>query len=448
MKQKNYEIDMTHGSLLDKLLLFAVPLMLSGILQLLFNAVDVAVVGRFTSSEALAAVGATTSLINVYVNLFIGISLGASVVTGNRFARGDDKGVSKAVHTAVTAALFFGVFILIIGSLTSKFFLTRMGTPPEILPQSLIYIRLYFCSMPFFMIYNFGAAVLRSVGDTRRPLVYLTISGISNVILNLTLVIVFHMGVAGVAIGTILAQIISAALVIRCLMRVEGSYRFDPRKMHIDMNTLSYMLRIGVPAGLQSMLINVSNVIIQSTINTFGTSVIAGNTAAMNMNGFMYMSVNSITQAALNFSSQNMAVRNFKRLDRIAAECVLLDLVIGTIAGGGLFLAGHQVLGLYTTDQQVISYGMVNLAYIGLPYALCGVMDTLPGCVRGMGYSLAPMLIAITGVVLFRFFWVFVVFPLDPTLENLYLSYVVSWIFSIIMHSICFFAVRKKVRSA
>ena len=447
-KTKTYEIDMTGGSLFDKILLFALPLMASGILQLLFNAVDIAVVGRFTSSQALAAVGATTSLINVYVNLFIGISLGTSVVAGRYFATGDEKGMSEAVHTAITTALAAGLLILLIGTTTSKFALLRMGTPAEILPQSLLYIRLYFCSMPFFMVYNYGAAILRSVGDTRRPLVYLTISGLSNVVLNLVLVILFHMGVAGVAIGTILAQMISASLVIRCLMRVEGAYRFIPAKMHINRKILTMMLRIGVPAGLQSMLINVSNVIIQSTVNTFGTTVIAGNTAATNLNGFLYMAINAVTQAGMNFTSQNTAVRNFKRNDRIVMECTILEILIGSGMGIGFYLAGHQLLGLYTTERAVVNFGMVNLTYIGLPYALCGIMDMLPGCVRGMGYSLAPMLIALTGVVLFRFFWVFIVFPLQPTMENLYLSYPISWIFSIVMHLICFFVVRKKVRTA
>ena len=332
-KTSKYEIDMCNGSILDKLVSFSIPLMLSGILQLLFNAVDIIVVGQFTGNEALAAVGSTTALINVFVNLFIGISLGASVLAARFYATGQEKEMSETVHTSITLALISGIAMGIIGVIAAKGALELMDTPDNVLNLSTLYMRIYFMGMPFFMLYNYGAAILRAVGDTKRPLLFLIISGATNVLLNLLLVIQFHLGVAGVAIATVISQCISCILVLRCLYLSDGSYQLRFNKLGMKTRYVKQIFQIGIPAGIQSTIINFSNVLLQSSVNSFGSVAMAGYTAANNILGFLYVSVNSITQACMSFTSQNYGVRKFKRMDKVLLECLGLTVMVALVLG-------------------------------------------------------------------------------------------------------------------
>ena len=444
-KSKKYEIDMCNGTIMDKLISFSLPLMLSGILQLMFNAVDIIVVGRFSGSSALAAVGSTTALINVFTNLFIGISLGANVLAARFYAAGREKEMSETVHTAITLALISGIVMAFVGLFFSRLALEWMDTPSDVIDQSALYMKIYFIGMPFFMLYNYGAAILRAVGDTKRPLFFLMISGAINALLNLLLVIVFHLGVAGVAIATVISQMISCFLVLRCLCRSESSYRLQFSKLMIRGIYLKQILQVGLPAGIQSTVINFSNVLLQSSVNSFGSIAMAGYTAANNIFGFLYVSVNSITQACMSFTSQNYGVGKHKRVDRVLLDCLILSVVVSGVLGGSAYLFGPQLLTIYTKDPQVIACGVEILLYTTVTYFLCGIMDLFPGALRGMGHSAVPMILSVIGTVGMRVFWIYLIFPAHRSLSILFISYPASWIFTIIMQVICFFLVRKKV---
>lgn len=396
-KTSKYEIDMCNGSILDKLVSFSIPLMLSGILQLLFNAVDIIVVGQFTGNEALAAVGSTTALINVFVNLFIGISLGASVLAARFYATGQEKEMSETVHTSITLALISGIAMGIIGVIAAKGALELMDTPDNVLNLSTLYMRIYFMGMPFFMLYNYGAAILRAVGDTKRPLLFLIISGATNVVLNLLLVIQFHLGVAGVAIATVISQCISCILVLRCLYLSDGSYQLRFNKLGMKTRYVKQIFQIGIPAGIQSTIINFSNVLLQSSVNSFGSVAMAGYTAANNILGFLYVSVNSITQACMSFTSQNYGVRKFKRMDKVLLECLGLTVIVALVLGGGSYLFGAELMHIYTKSTNVIECGIDIMLYTTVTYFLCGIMDLLPGALRGMGHSTVPMILSVIG---------------------------------------------------
>lgn len=385
MKNNKYEIDMCNGTLMDKLISFSLPLMLSGILQLLFNAVDIIVVGRFTGSQALAAVGSTTALINIFTNLFIGISLGANVLAARFYASGKEKEMSETVHTSITLALISGLVMALAGVLLARFALNLMGTPNDVIDQSVLYMRIYFLGMPFFMLYNYGAAILRAVGDTKRPLFFLVISGMTNAVLNLVLVIVFHMGVAGVAIGTIVSQLISSILVLRCLYTSNTSYRLYFSKLGIKTQYLKQIFQVGIPAGIQSTVINLSNALLQSSVNSFGSVAMAGYTAANNIFGFLYMSVNAVTQSCMSFTSQNYGVKKLKRMDRVLLDCMILSVGVTLTLGCGAYFFGPELLKIYTSDADVIRCGVEVLAFTTVPYFCCGIMDLLPGALRGMG---------------------------------------------------------------
>ena len=435
---------MCNGSILDKLISFSIPLMLSGILQLLFNAVDIIVVGRFTGSEALAAVGSTTALINVFVNFFIGISLGSNVLAARFFAAGKDKEMSETVHTAITLALISGVGMGIIGVLAAKGALMLMDTPDNVLNLSTLYMRIYFVGMPFFMLYNYGAAILRAVGDTKRPLLFLIISGSVNVVLNLIFVIRFHMGVAGVAIATVISQAISCVLVLRCLYRTESSYQLRFSRLGMKAKYVKQIFQVGVPAGIQSTIINFSNVLLQSSVNSFGSVAMAGYTAANNILGFLYVSINSVTQACMSFTSQNYAVRRFKRMDKILLECLGLTVAVSLVFGGGSYLFGSELMHIYTKSADVVACGVDIMLYTTVTYFLCGMMDLFPGELRGMGHSAVPMILSVIGTVGTRIVWIYLVFPYHRALDFLFISYPVSWLLTIIMQVICFYFVRKK----
>ena len=349
-KKNKYEIDMCNGTIMDKLISFSLPLMLSGILQLMFNAVDIIVVGRFSGSQALAAVGSTSALINVFTNLFIGISLGANVLTARFYAAGREKEVSETVHTAITLALVSGIVMALVGLVFSKGALALMGTPDDVIGLSALYMRIYFLGMPFFMLYNYGAAILRAVGDTKRPLLFLMIAGVINACLNMVMVIVFKLGVAGVAIATVISQMISCVLVLRCLCRSESSYRLRFSELGMKGYYLKQIFSVGVPAGIQSTVINFSNVLLQSSVNSFGSTAMAGYTAANNLLGFLYVSVNSITQACMSFTSQNYGVGKLKRMDRVLADCMILSVVVAVVLGCICYGFGPEILQIYTED--------------------------------------------------------------------------------------------------
>ena len=444
MKTSKYEIDMCNGSIMDKLISFSLPLMLSSILQLMFNAVDIIVVGRFSSSQALAAVGSTTALINIFTNLFIGISLGANVLAARYFAAGRDKEMSEAVHTAITLALISGVIMAFVGVGMSRTALSLMSTPQDVIDLSAVYMRIYFMGMPFFMLYNYGAAILRAVGDTKRPLVFLIAAGLTNVVLDLLLVIVIPLGVAGVAIGTVASQMISCILVLRCLYKSEGSYQLRFSRLMIRWIYLKRIFQVGIPAGIQSTVINFSNALLQSSVNSFGSTAMAGYTAANNILGFLYAAVNAVTQACMSFTSQNYSVGKQKRMDRVLLDCMLLSAGVSVVLGVGAYVFGSKILRIYTTETEVIQCGLEILSITTVPYFLCGIMDLIPGALRGMGHSAVPMILSVIGTVGTRIVWIYGFFPQHRSLHFLFISYPGSWIITIAMQAVCFWFVRKK----
>lgn len=444
-KDKKYEIDMCNGTLLDKLISFAFPLMLSGILQLMFNAVDIIVVGNFSGSQALAAVGSTTSLINLFINLFIGISLGANVLAARYYAAGKDKEMSETVHSAMALALISGVVMLFVGLIFARGALELMDTPGDVIDQSTLYMRIYFLGMPFFMMYNYGAAILRAVGDTKRPLLFLVIAGIVNAGLNMFLVIVFHLGVAGVAISTVISQMISCVLVIICLYRTQSSYQLRFSKLKLRWEYIKQICKVGIPAGVQSMVINFSNVLLQSSVNSFGSIAMAGYTAANNIFGFLFASINSVTQACMSFTSQNYSVGKYKRMTKVLFECIGLSMAVSLTLGCSAYFFGDKILWIYTDNAAVVKAGMEVLTYSTVTYFLCGIMDLFPGALRGMGYSTVPMILSVVGTVGTRLVWIYGVFPKHRSLDVLFISYPASWFITIVFQVICYIIVRKKL---
>ncbi len=436
---------MCNGTIMGKLISFSLPLMLSSILQLMFNAVDIIVVGRFSSSRALAAVGATTALINIFTNLFIGISLGANVLAARYFAAGRDREMSEAVHTAITLALISGVVMAFVGAGMSGTALDLMDTPGDVIGLSAVYMRIYFMGMPFFMLYNYGAAVLRAVGDTKRPLLFLIAAGLANVVLDLLLVIVIPLGVAGVAIGTVASQMISCILVLRCLYRSEGSYQLRFSKLMFRWVYLKRIFQVGIPAGIQSTVINFSNALLQSSVNSFGSTAMAGYTAANNILGFLYVSVNAVTQACMSFTSQNYSVGKQKRMDRVLLDCILLSTGVAAVLGIGAYVFGSQILRIYTAETDVIQCGLEILSITTVPYFLCGIMDLIPGALRGMGHSAVPMVLSVIGTVGTRIVWIYMFFPRNRSLHFLFISYPGSWIITIAMQAVCFWFVRRRI---
>ena len=444
---RSNEIDMLNGPLFRKILVFALPLAASSLLQELFNSVDVAVVGHFVGSEALAAVGSNAPVIGLLINLFMGISMGACAIISNHIGQQDDRSIRRSISTVQLVAVLSGLFLLVLGQVAARPILIWMGTPPEVLDQAVIYLRIYFLGMPFFMLYNYGAAVLRAVGDTKRPLMFLIAAGIINACLNMVLVIVFNLGVAGVAIATIFSQFISCVLVLRCLNKTDASYQLRFSKLKIKGYYLKQIFQVGIPAGIQSTVINFSNALLQSSVNSFGSTAMAGYTAANNILGFLYASINSVTQACMSFTSQNYGVRKFKRMDKVLIDCVILSVGASLVFGCGAYIFGDKVLMIYTNSEDVIKCGVEILSITTVPYFLCGIMDLFPGALRGMGYSLVPMILSVIGTVGMRIFWIFVIFPSHRTLYDLFISYPASWTATIIMQVICFLVVRRKVHS-
>ena len=448
--KRSYEIDMCNGPLLGKILLFSVPLMLSGILQLLFNAADIVVVGQFTGSDALAAVGSTGSLNNLIINVFMGLSIGTSIMVARYYGAQDWKNVHEVVHTSMLLSAVCGVVLIFIGVILAAPLLELMGTPEDVLDQAVLYMRIIFVGMPALMIYNFGAAILRAVGDTQRPLIFLLIAGVINVVLNLFFVIVFHMGVAGVALATIISQCVSAALVVVCLVRSNGAYQLHLKQLCVKKDKLLQIVQVGLPAGIQGAVFSVSNVLIQSSINSFGSVAMTGNTAAGNIEGFVYTSMNALYQASLSFTSQNVGAKKLNRVVPVLVRCLGAVVVVGAALSSLAILLSRQLLGIYSSDPAVIQYGVGRLEVVCATYFLCGMMDVACGSMRGLGSSIIPTVVSLAGACGLRILWIFTIFAVDRTLYCLYLSYPITWIITFVCHLTCFliFLYVKKRREA
>ena len=391
-----YEIDMCNGPLFSKIVIFAVPLMVSGVLQLLFNAADIIVVGRYAGSDSLAAVGSTSSLINLLVNVFIGLSVGANVLVAQYHGAQRQKDLEETVHTSMLLAISGGMFLIAVGMLLAAPLLEMMKTPANVLPLAVLYMRIFFIGMPATLVYNFGSAILRAVGDTRRPLYFLMTAGVINVILNLIFVIRFHMDVAGVALATVISQCISAVLIVQCLVRSHANYRLRFDRLKLNKGKLAAIAKIGLPAGMQGAVFSISNVLIQASVNSFGEIAVAGNTAAANIEGFVYTSMNAVYQTALSFTSQNFGAKKYQRMTKVLLYCLGLVTVVGIVLGGSTVVFGKQLVGIYSSDEQVIQYGIDRLRIIATVYFICGMMDTMVGGLRGVGCSLIPMSVSYT----------------------------------------------------
>ena len=446
MKKASYEIDMVNGPLFGKILQFSIPLMLSGILQLLFNAADIIVVGQFTGSQAMAAVGSTGSLNNLIINIFIGLSTGSSVLMAMYYGAKDKDNIEDLVHTSILLAAVSGVILVVIGVILAPPLLTLMGTPDDVLPLAVLYMRIVFCGMPALMIYDFGAGILRAVGDTKRPLMFLFASGVINVVLNLFFVIVLGMGVAGVALATIISQYMSAFLVLRCLIHTDSVYKLRISRLHISRNKFVQIIRIGLPAGVSGAVFSISNVLIQSSVNSFGSVTMAGNAAAQNIEGFIYTAMNSLYQASINFTSQNVGAGKTKRIVSVLFCCLGTVTAVGLGLGALATLFGENLLGIYSSDPYVISYGLIRLKLICITYFLCGLMDVACGSIRGLGYSITPTVVSLLGACAFRVLWIYTVFRADHSLFTLYVSYPVSWIITFLAHMACFAVFYRKYK--
>ena len=445
MAGDHYRIDMTEGKLLPKILLFSLPLIASGVLQLLFNAADIIVVGKFEGHESLAAVSSTGALINLIVNIFIGLSIGANVVVARHIGADEQEEISKTVHTAMMLSIIGGIILTIFGIAAARPMLEWMDTPSNVIDLSVLYLRIYFLGITASLIYNYGASILRAKGDTKRPLYYLALAGAVNVVLNLLLVIVFHLGVAGVGIATVVSQIISAALIFICLTHEKGGMQLRPKEMRIDLNKFFDILKIGLPAGIQGCVFSLSNVVIQASVNSFGSTIMAGNGAAQNIEGFVYTGMNAFYQSCLTFTSQNMGAKRMDRIKQTLLSCQFLVIVTGLVLGIGAWYFGDILLSIYSDDPAVIAAGIVRLGYVSKTYFLCGMMDVMVGTLRGLGYSIFPMIVSLVGACGLRILWLATIFNVYHTIEMVYISYPVSWIITAFAHVITFIFVFRKV---
>lgn len=442
----SYRMDMTEGPLTTKIIKFTIPVMLSGILQLLFNTADVIVVGRFTGKTALAAVGSTGSLINLLVSLFMGLSIGTNVLVARYQGAKDDKSVSETVHTSVALGIIGGFILLVIGIIATRPLLEMMATPEDVIDQSTLYMRILFLGMPLNLILNFGAAILRAIGDTKRPLYYLTIAGVINVILNILLVTVFSLGVAGVAIATVISEGVSCGLILLCLKHETGAIRLYFNRIKINPSKCIDIMKIGLPAGLQGCIFSISNVLIQSSVNSFGSTVMAGNTAASNIEGFVYVSMNSLQQTCISFTSQNFGAGKFKRIKKVLINCLVIVAITGLVLGNSAYFFGKYLLSAYNNEAEVISYGLIRLSIISTMYFLCGLMDVMVGAMRGIGYSILPMIVSLVGACGLRIVWIYTVFVKFRTLDILFISYPVTWTITFLSHLVCYYIVTRKYK--
>ncbi len=442
---KKYSLDMTQGPFLKKILLFSVPLMLTGLLQLAYNSADVIVVGRFVGKEALAAVGSTGSLVNLFLNVFLGLSMGAGVMTARHIGERDEKTVHECVHTAMLMSIICGIFIGFVGFFGSTFMLGVMGVPEDVMDLASLYLKIYFIGSPGLLVYNFGASIIRATGDTKRPLYILSFSGLVNVILNLVLIIVFKMGVSGVAIATIASQYLSAFFIVLYLTRMPNACKLMFTKLKIYKNELKSITRLGLPAGIQNSLFSVSNVIIQSTVNSFGSVAMAGIAAGSNFDSYIYTCTNAVAQTTMNFTSQNMGAKKYNNIGKVYRYCLAVTVIVGLAMGWLGRIFGNQIVGLFSDDAEVISIGAERLELIMPFYFFCSLMDVAACQIRGMGKSFEPMIISLIGACGIRLFWVYFILPLNHTLIFLYWAYPLSWALTFFAQFILYFVVKQKM---
>lgn len=445
--------DMTEGPLLKRIVVYTIPIILTGILQLLFNAADLVVVGQHCGDISVGAVSSTGPVINLITNLFIGFSVGSGVSVAHGIGAEKEEDVRRVVCTSVPLAVICGIILTVAGVACAEYILRLMDTPDDVLPLSTAYMRIYFCGIVSSMLYNFGSAIIRAAGDTKSPLIYLTIAGIINVILNLFFVMVLNMNVAGVALATVISQTVSALLILRALMKRDDACKFRFREMHIYKRQLLRIMQIGFPAGIQGSLFSISNVIIQSSVNSFGTISMAGNGAAQNIEGFVYMAMNSVSQTALNFTGQNHGAGKYDRIRKIMFICLGFVFTVGFTLGGAAYIFGRPLLSIYLPDSpEAVKYGLARLLFICVPYFACGLMDVSTGLLRGLGSSIMPMIITVAGVCGFRIVWIYTVFriPQYHTLNALYISYLISWTMTFIIQITVFIILLniKKKRAA
>ena len=446
MATTKHGIDMTNGSILPKILRFTLPLMLSSVLQLLFNAADIIVVGNFASENSLAAVGSTSSLVNLMTNLFLGLSTGANVLASHYMGAEDNDRLGKTVHTAILLSFVSGLILTIAGVIFAEKLLILMDTPDEVLNLSALYLRVYFIGMIAMMIYNFGSSLLRSKGDTKRPLYYLTFAGVINVILNLIFVVAFKMDVAGVALATVVSQCISAALIIRCLMLETDGFKLIIKNLKIDKHIALKILRIGIPAGFQGVVFSLSIVVIQSSINSFGAITMAGSAAAASIEGFVWVSMNAFSQAAISFVSQNIGAGKYSRINKITFTACACAFVTGLVFGNAALFFGEPLLGIYDPRPEIIDPGITRMSLVCGLYFLCGLMDCCTGAIRGMGYAVTPTIVSLIGACGLRIIWIFTIFKIPEyhTEFMLFLSYPLSWGITFFVHLICYAFMRRK----
>lgn len=444
-KNKSYEIDMCSGAILPKMLAFALPLMCSSILQLMFNAADVIVVGRFAGDNSLAAVGSTGTMVNLLTNFFMGLSIGGNVLASRFYGAKQEKELNDTVHTSITLSLISGVALTVLGMILTRPMLKLLNVPEEIFDLAVLYLRIYFLGMTATMAYNFGSAILRAVGDTKRPMYYLTFAGVVNVVLNLIFVICFHMDVAGVALATVISQCISAVLVLRCLIKMDGAMRLDLKKLRVDPQKFRMIVSIGVPASIQGILFSISNMSIQSSLNSFGATAVAGNSAAASIDGFLYVAMNAFYQAVLSFTSQNMGAGRRDRINKVLFTGMGSAVAVGLILGAGATYFGETLLGLYTTSEAVVAMGMDRMKIMTTTYFLCGMMESVVGAMRGMGFSILPMIVSLVGVCGLRVIYVATLFQMEQfhNLQSLYMTYPISWAITFAVHLTFYFLVKR-----
>lgn len=444
---KRYQKSMLQGPLLPNIITYSIPIILTSLLQLLFNAADLVVVGRFCGSISVAAVGATGAITSLIVNLFVGLAVGAGVSTAHAIGGKNEEDVHRTIHTALPTALVGGAFLTVVGIVMAEVLLRWMGTPENVLPLSTVYMRLYFGGMIFNMVYNFSAAILRAAGDTKSPLIFLTIAGVINVVLNVFFVTAFHMNVAGVALATTISQGVSAVLVVLALMRRTDACKLHLNKMRFHKKQLGKIIRLGLPAGVQSSMFSISNVAIQSSINSFGDIFMSGNSTASNVEGFVLVTMDAFNQAALNFTGQNVGAGQYKRVGKILLTCLACVVVVGLTGGLLVYAFGRQLLGIYITDSaEAIEYGMLHLSYVCAPYFILGMTNTVGGALRGLGASVSPMIISILGICGVRILWIYTIFQLPQyhTPGCLFLSYPLSWVITLTAQVVLFAAIYRK----
>ena len=439
------EIRMTEGPIAKQLVSFAIPLFLGFLFQQLYNTADALIVGNLLGNSALAAVTGTGTLIFLLVGFFGGISMGAGVVVSRFFGSREVEKMRAAIHTNIAFGMAAGVFLTVVGMLFTPQILQWMGTPEDVMPQSVAYIRTYFAGSIGLVMYNQCRGVMQAVGDSRHPLYYLIISSITNVVLDILLIAVFKMDVDGAALATILSQTVSAIMVTVLLVREEGAMHLDLRHLGFHKKAMLQIIQIGLPAGLQSTVFSLSNVVIQSAINSFGSTVVAGNSAASNLEGFIYTGMNAFAQAAVTFTSQNVGARRYDNLDRVMRNCLLCVTVVGLFLGCGAYFGGEVLLHFYSTDEAVVAAGLSRMQIICTAYFLCGIMDTLASCLRGRGYSVIPMIVSLVGSCLLRLVWIATIFRMFRSTGTLYISYPISWALTAGVHLICLLVVRKKM---